>query len=319
VDSDSGAMHGLPAMSGLIAIDKPAGLTSRDCVNRVERCLRELFPKPLKLPKVGHAGTLDPLATGVLVMGIGSGVRLVPYIQRMTKRYDATFRLGCWSETGDLEGTLQWDADAPIPSLDAIHDAARSLTGDITQTPPATSAIRVNGKKAYKYARQGETVTVPSRVVRVDEIEITRYAYPDVDMTIHCGSGTYIRTLGMDLAIRCNTRAVMSRLRRTAIGALTIQRCVSLESVTPDKLPQLCLPLRDGVWGLPVLALSDVQRVQVMHGIKVPVADCPTVSDEIADGTLEAIVLDKEGELRAIVQREDDRWCPYRVFHHLPG
>jgi len=311
VGTEASSYNALPAISGLLAIDKSIGMTSRDCVNRIERLLRESFPKPAKLPKVGHAGTLDPLATGVLVVGIGSGVRLVPYIQQMAKQYDATFRLGCWSETGDLEGELIVDAEPSIPSEEKIFNAAKSMIGNITQTPPATSAIRVDGKQAYKYAHRGEAVVVPSRVVRIDSISITRYEYPEVDLLIQCGSGTYIRTLGMDLAEKCKTRAVMSRLRRTAIGNFVLDNCVKTESLSSESLSTHLLPLRYGVVNLPTLPLSTEQIVRVSHGIKLPVAE---VASESSD---EAAVIDDEGELRVILRRESHWWCPYRVFHRL--
>lgn len=317
--TEANSYNSLPAVSGLLAIDKSIGMTSRDCVNRIERLLRELFPKPAKLPKVGHAGTLDPLATGVLVIGIGSGVRLVPYIQQMAKQYDATFRLGCWSETGDLEGELSVEADPLHPGADEILSAASSMIGNITQTPPATSAVRVDGKQAYKYAHRGEAVVVPSRVVRIDSISITRYEYPEVDLLIQCGSGTYIRTLGMDLAEKCGTRAVMSRLRRTAIGNFVLDNCVKAESLTAESLSTHLLPLRYGVVNLPTLPLSTEQVVRVSHGIKLPVAEVVSESSDeaVLEAVVEAAVIDDEGELRVILRRESDWWCPYRVFHRL--
>ena len=302
----------LPLISGLIAIDKSIGLTSRECVNHVERLLRTMLPRPAKLPKVGHAGTLDPLATGVLVVGVGSGVRLVPYIQTMAKQYDATFRLGCWSETGDLEGELDVDTNPLIPSRETIVESASEMIGEIKQTPPATSAVRIDGKKAYKYAHQGQSVVVPSRIVRVDSIVINRYQYPELDLLIQCGSGTYIRTLGMDLAEKCGTRAVMSRLRRVAIGNFLLSDCVELDSLNPQNFSERLLPLRAGVVGLQQLNLSDEQVTSLSHGVKLSVHEVPH------EPSNEAIVLDCEGELRAIAKREGDLWAPYRVFHRLP-
>ena len=288
------------------------GVTSRDCVNVVVKLLRERYPKPARLPKVGHAGTLDPRATGVLVMGVGAGVRLVPYIQQMTKQYDATFRLGAWSESGDLEAELHYEDSPVAPTLAELQAAAGQLVGYITQIPPSTSAIKVNGKKAYKYAHQGIAVVVPSRVVRIDSIAITRYEYPEVDASIRCGSGTYIRTLGMDLAAGCETRAVMSRLQRTQIGAFDLSACRTMEELTSESLPGALLPLSLGVSNLPALSLTDDQQDKVTQGLKIDVVD--TVGAKLPDGS-EATVIDTNGNLRAIVRVLENRWCPYRVFH----
>ncbi len=302
----------LPLLSGLLACDKPLGITSRDCVNHVERLLRVLYPKPARLPKVGHAGTLDPLASGVLMMGIGSGVRLVPYIQQLAKHYHATFQLGWWTESGDLDGELNEVSDAHVPTVAELNAAAVSLTGQITQVPPSTSAIRVGGKKAYKYAHQGIAVDVPPRVVRVDSLVITRYQYPEVDLAIECGGGTYVRTLGMDLAVHCRTRAVMTRLVRTQIGDFDLADCHSLADLTSESIQSCLLPLTSGVTHLPRLELDVAQTQQVGNGSKI---DCAEVGVVAAEGT-EATAIDQTGRLRAIVRKTGNRWCPYRVFHH---
>ncbi|MGV3484818.1 MAG: tRNA pseudouridine(55) synthase TruB [Planctomycetaceae bacterium] len=300
-------------MSGLLACDKPAGITSRDCVNHVERLLRSRYPKPAKIPKVGHAGTLDPLATGVLVIGVGAGVRLVPYIQQMNKYYQATFRLGWWSDSGDLDGKVRREESASVPALEQLEAAAGKLTGEITQIPPATSAIKVGGKKAYKYAHQGIAVDVPPRMVRVDRISIDRYDYPEVDLSIVCGSGTYVRTLGMDLAIACGTRGVMTQLRRTRIGEFSIDNCVELDRLTCESLEQHLLPLSLGVSQLPRLELSESQTARLCLGSKIPASE---LSIPVGPAIEEAAVIDAAGMLRAICRKAGDLWCPYRVFHH---
>lgn len=321
-EADSGAM------SGLLIFDKPAGVTSRDCVNQVVRLLRQRYPKPQSVPKVGHAGTLDPLATGVLVMGIGAGVRLVPYIQQMTKHYDATFRLGWWSESGDLESPLHAQESGAVPTWETLREAAKSLEGDIVQTPPATSAVKVAGKKAYKYAHRGQAVEVPSRIVRVDAMQLTRYEFPEVDVSIRCGSGTYVRTLGMDLAKACQTRAVMSRLVRTRIGMFSLSDACLATDLTLGSLDGNLLPLAMGVAHLPTLSVSEHQIRLLGYGQKLGIDDVPAVvydsahvsvqgtrQREDADNVSEARVLDEAGVLRAIVHRQGVVWCPYRVFH----
>lgn len=296
---------------GLLCIDKPLGLTSRDVVNRVVWRLRDLSPKPAKIPKVGHAGTLDPLATGVLLVGIGAGVRLVPYIHQQPKEYHATFRLGQSSQSGDMESPIVAEENPYQPARDEIDAAAEALVGNITQIPPAHSAIKIGGKKAYKFAHQGKSVEVPSRVVRIDEFNILDYAYPNITATIRCGTGTYIRTLGIDLAAKCKTTAVMTSLVRTAIGDFSLASAVSIDRIADSAIEDLVLPLAYGVANLPKIDLPQQQIDLLAHGIKIAIDP-----DNEAAGD-EAAVIDRQGNLRAIVQRRDGKWNPYRVFHCL--
>lgn len=299
------------AVFGLLCIDKPIGLTSRDVVNRVIWRLRESSPKPAKIPKVGHAGTLDPLATGVLIIGIGAGVRLVPYLHQQTKAYLATFRLGQSSPSGDLETPLVTQPDPYQPTLDEIRAAAAELVGEVTQVPPAHSAIKIGGKKAYKFAHQGKSVEVPPRVVRIDSIDILKYDYPDITATIRCGTGTYIRTVGIDLAAKCKTAAVMTSLVRTAIGAFTLPSAVSIEQLRDTPIDDLVAPLAHGVSHLPMVSMTPTQIDLVANGIKIDVAQA---GEAVGD---EASVIDTHGNLRAIVRRRDGKWNPYRVFHGI--
>lgn len=293
---------------GLLCIDKPLGLTSRDVVNRVVWRLRESAPKPAKIPKVGHAGTLDPLATGVLLVGVGAGVRLVPYLHQQPKEYHATFRLGQSSLSGDLESPIVTEENPHQPTRDEIDAAANELVGDITQIPPAHSAIKIGGKKAYKFAHQGKSVEVPSRVVRIDEINILDYAYPDVTATIRCGTGTYIRTLGIDLAAKCKTTAVMTSLVRTAIGKFSLSSAISIDSIADTAITDLVLPLAHGVAHLPSVDLPQQQIDLLAHGIKIAIEpNRETADDEVA-------VIDRQGNLRVIAHRRDGKWNPYRVF-----
>src|SRR4051794_35109294 len=157
-------------MFGLLNIDKPAGLTSRDVVNVVQRLVRP--------HKVGHAGTLDPLATGVLVVAIGPATRLVEYIQRMAKSYRAVFLLGRTSDTEDIEGKVAELPQAPVPNIEQIESATPRFVGMIDQRPPVYSALKVGGRRAYELARRGETIELAPRRVEVHSIDIVRYAYP---------------------------------------------------------------------------------------------------------------------------------------------
>ncbi len=298
-------------LSGLLNIDKPLAVTSRDVVNRVVGVLRERYPRPIKLPKAGHAGTLDPMATGVLIVGVGAGVRLVPYLHQQSKVYEATFRFGQSSVSGDLETPLVDHPNPPRPERKTVEAAAAALIGQITQVPPAHSAVKINGRKAYEFAHRGIEVEVPSRVVKIDQIVIRRYEYPELDLTIRCGTGTYIRTLGIDLATLCHTSAVMTKLVRTSIGDFSISDALPLNQLSAASLDEHLQPLAKGVNHLPQLALADEQILLLTNGIKLSVDAVATGEQPIG---AEAAVLDRDGVLRAIVQRRNEQWCPYRVF-----
>jgi tRNA pseudouridine55 synthase len=243
---------------GLLNLNKPAGMTSRRVVDRVQKLGRRL--------KAGHAGTLDPLASGVLVVCVGAATRLIPYVQAMPKRYSATFLLGRQSPTEDVDGPVTELADPPIPSLDAITKAARGLTGEILQRPPAFSALKVEGRRAYDLARAGRPVDLKPRRVTVYRLEVEAYQYPELRLAVECGSGTYVRSLGRDLAASLGTAAVMSQLVRLAIGRFTIEDAAVLESLRPDNwLDHLLPPLR-AVEMLPRVALTDPEIARVRAG-----------------------------------------------------
>ena len=290
-------------------------MTSRDVVNVIQRRLP-------KKTKVGHAGTLDPLAEGVLVVGIGPAVRLVPYVQQQPKHYQATFRLGESSLSGDLEGEIQTHPELPVPNLEQLEDAARGLVGEIEQTPPAHSAIWVDGKRAYKRIRAGEAFEMPKRTVFVERLMITRYDYPEVDLDIVCGSGTYIRTLGIDLAIAAGSNSVMSFLSRTGVGPFRLQDALSIDTLREGDVFSSLLPAKMAVEHLPSIRVDDETCIRLGHGLCVEVADEGSIlasarSDSInGEAVLEAEIaaLSHDGKLRAILRQKRGQWCPYRVF-----
>lgn len=314
------AIEAEPALHGLLNIFKPSGLTSRDAVDRVVRSLRLRFPKPQRLPKAGHAGTLDPLATGVLIVGVGAGVRLVPYLHLLDKDYRAVFRLGESSPSGDLETAITQLQGAPVPTRDALETAAEGLTGLITQTPPAHSAVKVGGRKAYRFAHRGKSVEVPSRQVRVDLLKVEKYAYPEVELAIRCGTGTYVRTLGIDLAKACGTTAVMTDLVRTRIGGFSLDSAVKLDRIEadPEGLEQAILPLALGVTSLATVTLDDDAITRVCHGIKIDLSEAalgdPPPADDCAK---EYALLDRRGVLRAVAELSQGRFHPRRVFPEI--
>jgi tRNA pseudouridine55 synthase len=276
---------------GALNVHKPAGLTSRAVVDRVERLIRPI--------RAGHAGTLDPLATGVLVICVGQATRLIQYVQRMPKSYRATFLLGHSSETDDVEGEVVPVADAPEPSRESLNNVLKQFIGNIQQRPPAHSAIKLAGRRAYKLARRGVAVEIPARTITIHSINVTRYEYPALELDVVCGSGTYVRSLGRDIGAALGTAAVMSALERTAIGRFRIQDAVSFEDLTAETLSQHVQPALTIVDNLPRVALSEAQVLEIRHGR-------PILSSWIAGGVRrldgsELFAVDTTGRLVGIL------------------
>jgi tRNA pseudouridine55 synthase len=202
------------AVSGLVVVDKPAGLTSHDVVARVRRLAGTR--------KVGHAGTLDPMATGVLVLGVNRATRMLGHLLVTDKAYDATLRLGAVTTTDDAEGEVLATAPTAQVTEEQVLTALSGLVGDIDQVPSAVSAIKVDGRRAYERVRAGEKVELPPRRVRIDSIEVHRVRLGDdgvdVDVSVRCSSGTYVRAIARDLGERLGTGGHLTALRRTAVG-----------------------------------------------------------------------------------------------------
>ena len=243
---------------GLLNLNKPSGVTSRDVVDQVQRLVRP--------QKAGHAGTLDPLATGVLVVCVGPATRLIEYVQQMPKSYSGTFLLGRQSPTEDVEGEVTELADPPVPALDQLLAAAQALTGRIEQLPPAYSALRVAGRRAYDLARRGETFDLQPRPVEIHRLEIVSYAYPELKLRVECGSGTYVRSLGRDLAAALGTAAVMSALQRTAIGSFRLEDALDPAALTRENWPERLLPPLRAVESLPRICLTEPEIRSIRAG-----------------------------------------------------
>ena len=287
-------------LSGLLNLNKPSGMTSRRAVNLVERLARPA--------KAGHAGTLDPLATGVLVVCVGAATRLIKYVQRMPKHYRATFLLGRQSPTEDIEGDVTELPDAPVPTLEEIATAAGRLVGRIAQRPPAFSALKVAGRRAYKLAREGHSPSLP-RLVEIFAAEVKSYEYPELVMEVECGSGTYIRSLGRDLAESLGTAAVMSALVRSAIGGFRVEEAVDPRQLGGDNwLDWLQPPLR-AIEQLPRVQLSAEQVRRIRNGLPIERRG----KAEGGRGDAEIAALDPAGQLVAILARLDSgQWRPLR-------
>jgi tRNA pseudouridine55 synthase len=277
--------------SGILLLDKPQGWTSHDAVARTRRLAGTR--------KVGHAGTLDPMATGLLILGIESSTRLLTYIVGVDKEYTATIRLGSSTTTDDAEGDEL--GKARPAAIDAITDEAvrrtmSLLTGDIEQTPSAVSAIKVDGKRAYARVRAGETVELKARPVTVSTFELLRMnpsdGYLDLDVRVECSSGTYIRALARDLGMGLGVGGHLTALRRTRVGPFRVEDAGELESLD---VPTALIGPADAARTLfPVFPLSVEQAVDLGHGKRITAETPP------ANGPLAAIAPD--GRLIGLVE-----------------
>lgn len=285
-------------MFGVLAIDKPAGMTSRGVVNRIERLI-----KPVR---VGHTGTLDPMATGVLLLAIGSATRLVEFSHLQSKSYEAEFWLGHTSESLDTEGPVSKIEGGAAVTREQLAAALPGWLGSIEQTPPKFSAVHVAGERAYDLARQGRDFELPSRRIEIHQLELLDFDGSRFTLRVDCGTGTYIRSLGSDIARQLGSDAVMSRLVRTRIGELELSDCARLdevldrEGVAARLHPPNCL-----VASLPSIQLDAADAAQIRHGIPLQLA-----SNE--SGPLAAV--DSQGQLVAILQRSGESYRSLRVF-----
>lgn len=237
--------------SGLVIVDKPAGMTSHDVVSR----LRRIFGTK----KVGHAGTLDPMATGVLVLGIERGTRFLAHLVTATKTYEATIRLGAATTTDDAEGEVLSSSPATDLNPEGISAGVEKLSGEIMQRPASVSAIKINGKRAHELVREGQQVEIPARPVTVHSFEILAQRqegnFHDLDVRVHCSSGTYIRSLARDLGEDLGVGGHLTALRRTELGPFTLDDALTLEQLAED--PRLSLSLDESLTrNFPVLQVT---------------------------------------------------------------
>ena len=209
----------------IILIDKPAGLSSFGVVARVRR---RLSMEAGKKVKVGHTGTLDPFATGLLILLANKATKLSNQFLKLDKWYEATIFLGKTSTTGDPEGEIIVQHVETIPTIDEVKVAVAKFVGKITQTVPVFSAVKINGQRAYQLARRGEAVSMPTRQIEIYAIEILSYNYPELVIRTHVSSGTYIRTLGEDIGKALGVGAYLTALRRTQVGEYQIKNAVKL-------------------------------------------------------------------------------------------
>jgi tRNA pseudouridine55 synthase len=277
-------------ISGVLNLHKPGGMTSRDVV--------DLIARPLKKVKVGHAGTLDPLASGVLVVCVGPATRLIEYVQRMAKSYRTVVRLGATSDTLDADGQVQIVEHPNIPTEAQIRQAIQTQVGTIDQIPPQFSALKVDGKRAYDLARVGEAVELASRPVRIDRIDLISYAWPLLELQVDCGSGTYIRSIARDVGEALGCGGLVEVLVRTRIGGFAIADAIDPTGLPIDAILTHLQPMETAVGDLPRLVISQEQVEAIQMGKALPAREVPGA--EVLEG--EAALIGPEGTLVAIAE-----------------
>ena len=282
---------------GLVIVDKPGGLTSHDVVARIRRLAGTR--------RVGHAGTLDPMATGVLVVGVEKATRLLGYLTLTQKQYDATIRLGQSSSTDDAEGELTKTAPATGLTPETINKAVAELTGEIQQVPPAVSAIKVDGQRAYKLTRAGAAPELKPRPVTVYEFTVTDVRpagdgdLTDVDATVRCSSGTYVRALARDLGYKLGTGGHLTALRRTRVGGYGLDAAQTLDQLA-DRFEVMPLA-QAAAAAFPRRDLSADEARRLAHGGRLAATGIPGPMAAFApDGSLVALLAEQDGQARPL-------------------
>ncbi|MDQ8169404.1 MAG: tRNA pseudouridine(55) synthase TruB [Gemmatimonadota bacterium] len=299
---------------GVLLVDKPVGVSSHDAVSAARRALHE--------SRIGHGGTLDPFATGLLVLLVGRATRLLPHLSGEPKIYEATIRFGTETDTEDHLGTVA--VEAPLPTREALLAALPTFVGAIAQVPPAFSAKRVDGERAYAMARRGVTVDLAPVTIQVHRWEVLALRpaadgrVAEAEVRITCGGGTYIRSLARDLARAVGSAAHLTALRRTRSGPFRVEDAVTLESLraatTPSEGPaasrselsEMLLPPLAALPAHPVQPLAAEEIAQVVRGIEIPAA---------VEGGWGALTNAASGALVALAERRGDRWQPRVVMH----
>ncbi|WP_308036527.1 tRNA pseudouridine(55) synthase TruB [Actinoplanes sp. DH11] len=284
---------------GLIVVDKPAGMTSHDVVARIRRLA--------KTRRVGHGGTLDPMATGVLIIGVNRATRLLTYVIGARKSYSATIRLGENTVTDDAEGDVTAVFGTGAVTDDAVRAGLAAQVGEIDQVPSAVSAIKIKGVRSYKRVRDGEAVEIPARRITVFGLDVLAIRRPegrdvvDVDIDVTCSSGTYIRAIARDLGAALGVGGHLTALRRTAVGEMTLDAAATLAELEERAPDVVSLPMAEAARRAFPQRVADPEETRTLrHGGPLPAAgiDGPyAVFDP--EGTLLAIVSERDGKARA--------------------
>ena len=295
------------AISGALVVDKPVGMTSHDVVQAIRN--------GTGLRRAGHTGTLDPRASGVLVILVGPAVRLSEYVSASDKRYQAIIRLGGSTDTFDAEGKVTPTKDPVNVTETQFEEALKTFIGEIEQTPPPYSAVKVQGRKAYEMARQGEEVDLAPRKITVHHLEVLEWTPPEVVIDVHCSSGTYVRSLANDLGVMLGCGAYLVGLRRTKSGRFSLRDSVPLrklqEAFTAGNWYQYLIPAAEALGDWPAVELNPDEVEGVRHGHRVKVVG------EAKETKVRGV--STQGELVALMElitAEDGshEWQPKKVF-----
>jgi tRNA pseudouridine55 synthase len=262
-------------LNGILLVDKPPNMTSHDVV--------DVLRKATGIRRIGHTGTLDPLATGLLVMCIGQATRLSQYLSGLDKAYEGAMRLGLTSSSHDLGGEMV--AEVPVDpemTLERIQAACDAFTGDIQQVPPMVSAVKIGGKRLYKLARAGQEIERPSRPVTIREFTVTRWNPPDADLRVQCTSGAYVRTLCHDVGQSLGCGALLARLRRIRVGRFSLEDAAPLDVLdTPEAVHLRLLPMGEAL-DLPAVIVDKAREQMLREGTAISGAalegGCPVQS-----------------------------------------
>ncbi len=291
------------AISGVIVVDKPVGLTSHEVV--------QILRRGTNIRRAGHTGTLDPRASGVLVILVGPAVRLSEYVSASDKRYQAIIRLGTSTDTYDGEGqVLETTQDVDV-SEDLFNETLQSFVGEIEQVPPPFSAVKVQGKKAYEMAREGEEVELAPRIINVYSLELLEWAPPEAVIDVNCSSGTYVRSLAHDLGEKLGCGATLVGLRRTKSGRFTLRDAAPLRKLREAFLDgtwyQYLIPAAEALSDWPSVELTHEQVEAIRHGHRIK---GEPLESSLARGISEA------GELIALLEYDSasQEWQPKKVF-----
>lgn len=297
------------AISGVLVVDKPVGMTSHDVVQAIRN--------GTGLRRAGHTGTLDPRASGVLVILVGPAVRLSEYVSASDKRYQAIIRLGGTTDTFDAEGRVTESKVDPMSITESqFEEALKSFVGEIEQTPPPYSAVKVRGRKAYEMARKGEEVELEPRKITVHHLEVLEWTPPEVVIDVHCSSGTYVRSLANDLGEKLGCGAYLVGLRRTKSGRFTLRDSVPLrklqEAFTAGNWYQYLIPAAEALGDWPAVELNPDEVEGVRHGHRVKAKEADTVHEKVrgvsTQGELVALMVLANGE------DGSPEWQPKKVF-----
>lgn len=290
-------------VSGVLVLDKPVGMTSHDVVQVIRR--------GIGIRRAGHTGTLDPRASGVLVILIGPAVRLSEYVSAADKRYQATIRLGSSTDTFDSEGTVTGTASYLEITEDEFDTVLQEFVGEIEQVPPPYSAIKVDGRRAYDRARKGEEVNLEPRKINVYSLELLEWAPPEAVIDVHCSSGTYVRSLANDLGEKLGSGAHLVGLRRTRSGQFTLKDAVPLrrlqESFVAGNWYKYLIPAAEALSDWPSVELDADQVELIRHGHRVP-------ADIQMRGWARGV--SQQGDLVALLEFDElsSEWQPKKVF-----